>query len=604
MTAHQYIRLEDTVYFYFASNNTSGSGDDGASPLFDVRLGGAAASAAPVLSGTPDLLTHANFPPGAYEIAIAATDANGFAANATYGVFSTLLVDSQNPTGAVGSFITTPLATSAEVANVGSGSAGAVNIAASEDNASGAIIDSLTKVGTPAGTFANIANEDEVLMSIADAGNDIDWVFGYSVGGARTGASVSYVVNVNNNNDSMLLTVYNHGTTNWDTIAVLNGSGGSNFISGDASLFSAHTGTGTELSKVYVRFENNATTPSLLEIDKCVVSAVNIGQSVGYANGKIWVDTSGGIAGTEAFVNAVADNPVLTWADALTLSASTGLTDFHIINGSTITLSAGVVNFSLFGDNWTLDLNGQNVADAYFQGAHVTGVGISTTEVHFEGCDVTTQSVQIGHYDFCSFAETVTHTLAGDYNYHDCYSKVAGSARPTFAKTAGQAVTVQYRRWSGGINFTGLEATDVMTVSGEMGTIDLGSPAGAVAVEVRGTYKELINVGSAVVNLEGAILGGDVADILEDTGTTIPATLAALNDISVADILTTQMTESYAGDGVVPTLTQALMLIQQKLGDFDISGTTLTVKKLDGSATAAVYTLNNDFAPTQTDRTA
>ena len=80
----QYAALDDTVYFWFAANDTSGSGGDGASPAADVRLAGGAADAAPVYSPTPVLLTHANYPAGAYEISIAATAANGFAINNTY----------------------------------------------------------------------------------------------------------------------------------------------------------------------------------------------------------------------------------------------------------------------------------------------------------------------------------------------------------------------------------------------------------------------------------------------------------------------------------------------------------------------------------------
>jgi len=109
MSGHQYATLEDTVYFWFASNDTSGSGDDGATPLFDVREAGASASAIPLLSGTPDLLTHANFPLGCHEIAVAATDGNGFAAGDTFAVFCTLAVDSQNPTGFVGSCTLNPV---------------------------------------------------------------------------------------------------------------------------------------------------------------------------------------------------------------------------------------------------------------------------------------------------------------------------------------------------------------------------------------------------------------------------------------------------------------------------------------------------------------
>ena len=110
----QYAELGSTIYFWFAGNDTSGSGGDGASPAADVRLAGAAADAAPVFSPTPVLLNHVNYPAGCYEIAIAATTGNGFAINNTYAVFSTLAIDAQNPTGFVGSFDLKPVLADAE----------------------------------------------------------------------------------------------------------------------------------------------------------------------------------------------------------------------------------------------------------------------------------------------------------------------------------------------------------------------------------------------------------------------------------------------------------------------------------------------------------
>ncbi|MCR4300720.1 MAG: hypothetical protein NUV51_03845 [Sulfuricaulis sp.] len=106
---HQYATLEDTLYFGFAANLTSGAAGDGATPLFDVRLCGAAADAAPVLSGTPTLLTHANYSDGLHEVAIAATAANGFAAGNTYLVFVTLTIDSVTPAAMIGSFRLAPV---------------------------------------------------------------------------------------------------------------------------------------------------------------------------------------------------------------------------------------------------------------------------------------------------------------------------------------------------------------------------------------------------------------------------------------------------------------------------------------------------------------
>lgn len=69
-----------------------------------------------------------------------------------------------------------------------------------------------------------------------------------------------------------------------------------------------------------------------------------------------------------------------------------------------------------------------------------------------------------------------------------------------------------------------------------------------------------------------------------------------------APILTTQLTEAYAADGVAPTLSQLLFLVQQLLGDFKIVGTTLTVRKIDGVATAATFTLDDGTNPTDITR--
>ncbi len=89
-----------------------------------------------------------------------------------------------------------------------------------------------------------------------------------------------------------------------------------------------------------------------------------------------------------------------------------------------------------------------------------------------------------------------------------------------------------------------------------------------------------------------------------DTVTTV--TTCTTNTDMVAEpatLLTTQMTEAYAADGTAPTLAQALMLIQQTIGDFAIAGTTITTKKLDGSTAAATYTLDDGTNPTSRTRT-
>ena len=81
------------------------------------------------------------------------------------------------------------------------------------------------------------------------------------------------------------------------------------------------------------------------------------------------------------------------------------------------------------------------------------------------------------------------------------------------------------------------------------------------------------------------------------------ASIAALNDLSAADILTTALTEAYAADGAAGTLTEILYALQAFLQERSVSGTTVTVAKLDGAATAMTFTLDDQDAPTSITRT-
>ncbi len=116
-------------------------------------------------------------------------------------------------------------------------------------------------------------------------------------------------------------------------------------------------------------------------------------------------------------------------------------------------------------------------------------------------------------------------------------------------------------------------------------TTDVSAIETSVTFATKGIDQTLIGLGTATDVLSALATGGGAA--------------AAP---SVENILTTQMTEAYAADGTAPTLAQALFLIQQQLGDFSISGTTLTVRQLDGSTTAATFTLNDGTSPTSLTR--
>lgn len=102
MADYRKVGLGDTVYLAFASNSTSGSGNDGATAVAYVREQGTAAAAAPITTAAGTLLSHATFPAGCYEVSIVTTTGNGFAAGNHYAVYCTLAVSGENPVGYIG----------------------------------------------------------------------------------------------------------------------------------------------------------------------------------------------------------------------------------------------------------------------------------------------------------------------------------------------------------------------------------------------------------------------------------------------------------------------------------------------------------------------
>lgn len=150
----------------------------------------------------------------------------------------------------------------------------------------------------------------------------------------------------------------------------------------------------------------------------------------------------------------------------------------------------------------------------------------------------------------------------------------------------------------------------VASVTGAVGSVTgaVGSVTGAVG-SVTG------NVGGNVTGSVGSVAAGGItassiatgaidADALAaDAVTEIWAGSTAPSAATIAtSVLTTAMTESYNTDGAAPTLTQATLLALQILSESSVSGTTLTVKKLDGSTTAATFTLNDGTTPTSITR--
>lgn len=386
-------------------------------------------------------------------------------------------------------------ATQASIDAIGAASGGSLNFEANEDNTAGAIVGGVTFVGSQTNTFAATQAEDGTYHVLTHSANNIDVVYGFAVGGARLGVEVTFRGYLDGSNDVAFMQVYDHVGTDWETIATINGQAGSDNIVRVASLLTKHTGSGAELGNVYIRLIATAQSSPILRVDQLLVSAVSLAQSVGYQEGAVWVDTNDGTAGTESYVNGTADNPVASWADALTIANAIGLKRFVLIAGSSITLSANSDNYDISGQGATVALNGQSVSGAHIVGAIITGndSGSNVVKTRYEDCEMGNNTLGLHRCISCGLTGEIALAELGTYEYIDCYSEVAGTGSPSinFGDAVG-GTNLNMRRYSGGISVKEMGSastgTDFMSLEGD-GQLIVDSTCEDGEIAVRGNFR-------------------------------------------------------------------------------------------------------------------
>ena len=208
----------------------------------------------------------------------------------------------------------------------------------------------------------------------------------------------------------------------WETRSIITGTNNpSTNITTDFPVLSKHTGTGSKIGFVYVRLITATATNPTLSTDELIVEAVGTGTATGYDGGAVWIDTVDGVAGTESGVNGVADNPVLTIADALTIATANKLKKFVVSPGSTITLAASFTNKEMEGFEWTLALGGQDIGGSEFIGASVSGTGTGTGTTEFLDCFFGSVTIPAGtHLINCDWEDDLTLGAAGNFYFENC----------------------------------------------------------------------------------------------------------------------------------------------------------------------------------------
>lgn len=166
--------------------------------------------------------------------------------------------------------------------------------------------------------------------------------------------------------------------------------------------------------------------------------------------------------------------------------------------------------------------------------------------------------------------------------------------------------------WLGGTiatpTVTGVPEVDVTHVGGSAQAISTNLDA---TVSSRASQSSLNTVAGYIDTEVASILAAvdtEVASILSTVTTNLDATVSsratpAQVNTEVVDVIRTDTNpEAYAADGAAGTIPQLLYAILACVSEFSISGTTITVKKLDGTTTAMTFTLNDASNPTSRTR--
>ena len=322
-----------------------------------------------------------------------------------------------------------------------------------------------TKVGTQTNAFANTSVLDGTAHIMTHAVQDVDIVYQFLAGGGTSPVSIVWTGMLNPINDTLTISVWNHGGTAWEVIATQPGQTSTTaWVVRNLVLYARHIGTSAaELGKVYLRLNSAAAYNHILRTDQVYLTYAVTSRSVGYADGAVWVKAAG-TAGTELFVNGTADNPC-PWANAQTIATALGLSRFRIINGETVTLIAATENKVLIGYEWTIALGGQSIAGTHIEGASVSGVS-SGDGTHFVDCEFpSTATIGTAEFDNCGFEGTLTFVANKDYSFVSCHDDNASTAtQPIFTFAATN--NVGFRQWSGGLEIASMVATDYLTLDG------------------------------------------------------------------------------------------------------------------------------------------
>lgn len=152
-----------------------------------------------------------------------------------------------------------------------------------------------------------------------------------------------------------------------------------------------------------------------------------------------------------------------------------------------------------------------------------------------------------------------------------------------------------------GAGSAGKYMVDILTEAAQVGDILdlLGSASNGTIAQ------DIADISTSILAIDGripaALVGGRMDSSVGAMANSV-LTAAALASDAVQEIWNSTLTEGYAAAGGSVTGAQAIHMLISMFGEFSISSTTITTKKLDRSTTAMTFTLDSATTPTSRTR--
>lgn len=230
-------------------------------------------------------------------------------------------------------------------------------------------------------------------------------------------------------------------------------------------------------------------------------------EAAAYPGRRIFIDTVNGTAGTVPCENGTVNAPVDSWADAKTLAATLGYSEFYVVSGSTLTLTSSAAGYNFDGENYSFYANGKDINGTIVRRALVYMATASATNSTTQLIDCRISLIKTGATGIIVrdslFVSASTHLLDGACKFYNCRCDTLQNNPPIFDFQGSGGLpytTAVFMDWVGDLRLKRVYAAATVHIYGR-GDVTIDSDCTGGLIKVVGMRPPIDNVSGGFDNL-------------------------------------------------------------------------------------------------------